>query len=104
TPVILTALITLQSNSATGATGNVVFKDGTNTIGTVAAVPAGATTVGTTLVGAGATATLTQIFSTTGTHSITAAYAGDQNYAASTSTVITVMVSSSGSFTIGGSA
>ena len=100
TPVTLTATISSQSNSATGATGNVVFKDGTATIGTVAAVPAGASASA----GAGATATLTQTFSTTGTHSITAAYAGDQNYATSTSTAVNVTVSSSGSFTIGGSA
>lgn len=100
TPVTLTATISSQSNSVTGATGNVVFKDGTTTIGTVAAVPTSAGAVS----GAGATATLTQTFSTTGTHSITAAYAGDQNYATSTSTAVNVMVSSPGSFTIGGSA
>jgi len=100
TPVTLTATISSQSNSVTGASGNVVFKDGTTTIGTVAAVPASANASSF----AGATATLTQTFSTTGAHSITAAYAGDQNYAASTSTAVNVTVSSSGSFTVGGSA
>jgi pro-kumamolisin-like protein/Big-like domain-containing protein len=100
TPVTLTATISSQSISTTGATGNVAFKDGTTTIGTVAAVPTGANAVSF----AGATATLTQTFSTTGTHSITAAYAGDQNYATSTSTAVNVTVASSGSFTIGGSA
>jgi len=99
TPVTLTALISSQSNSVFGATGNVVFKDGTATIGTVAAVPAGANAVSF----AGGSATLTQTFSTTGTHSITAAYAGDQNYAASTSAAANVTVASSGSFTVGGS-
>jgi len=100
TPVTLTATISSQSNSVTGATGNVVFKDGTTTIGTVAAVPTSAGAVS----GAGATATLTQTFSTTGTHSIAAAYAGDQNYAASTSTAANVTVSSPGSFTVSGAA
>lgn len=61
-------------------TGNVVFKDGTTTIGTVA-------TTGTT---ATRTAALVTTFSTVGAHSITAVYAGDADDTTSTSTAKTV--------------
>jgi hypothetical protein len=97
TPMTLTATMSSGSNSAVGTTGTVTFSDGGTQIGSpVNAVPtpAGAT------VGAGGTAALTWTFTTTGSHSITAAYSGDVNYTASAATAITVTVTSSGSFTV----
>jgi hypothetical protein len=88
--------ISTQSFSTQGPTGNVTFKDGTTTIGTVAAVPSGVTQVAF----ASATATLNTSFSTLGTHSLTAVYAGDNNYSTSTSTAVNVTVTSPGSFTL----
>lgn len=52
-------------------TGNVVFMDGSNVIGTVQVT--------------GVTVTLTTSFSTAGTHTLTANYSGDQNFASSSS-------------------
>jgi hypothetical protein len=92
----LSVAIPTQSISTQGPTGNVTFKDGTTTIGTVAAVQVGATP--TTF--AGATATLSTSFTTLGTHSLTAVYAGDTNYSTSTSSAVTVTVTSPGSFTL----
>lgn len=96
----LSVAILTQSISTQGPTGNVTFKDGSTTIGTVAAVPVGATA--TTF--AGATATLSTTFTTLGTHSLTAVYAGDTNYSTSTSTAVPVTVTSTGSFTLSSSA
>ena len=96
----LSVAIPTQSISTQGPTGNVTFKDGTTTIGTVAAVPAGATP--TTF--AGATATLSTSFTALGAHSLTAVYAGDTNYSTSTSAAVNVTVTSPGSFTLGSTA
>jgi len=86
--ITLSVAISSQSNSTAGPTGSITFKDGTTTIGAATAVPAGATATA----GASATAVLNTSFATTGTHTLTAAYAGDQNYATSTSGGITVTV------------
>lgn len=77
TSVTFTATVTGVPNST--PTGNVVFKDGTNTLGTVALNGLG--------VAAFTTSTLT-----TGTHSITAVYQGDNDYGASTSPAVTEIV------------
>ncbi len=86
--ITLSVAISTQSNSTAGPTGNVTFKDGTTTIGTATATPAGATATA----GASATAVLNASFTTTGTHSLTAVYAGDTNYASSTSAGVTLTV------------
>lgn len=83
----LSVAISSQSNSSTGTTGNVTFKDGTTTIGTAAVVPVGAGTAG-----AGGTAVLNTSFATTGVHALTAVYAGDANYTTSTSVAVNVTV------------
>ena len=79
--VVLTA--TIQSSpSQTGAltpTGNVTFKDGGTTIGTVAV--------------SGGVATLNITTLITGTHSITASYAGDTNFINSISPALGIIVS-----------
>ncbi len=81
TTAVVGVNVTLTASVAgVSPTGNVVFKDGTTTIGTVA-------TTGTT---ATRTAVLSTNFTTVGSHSITAAYAGDANDAASTSAAKTV--------------
>jgi hypothetical protein len=77
TPVTFTA--TVVGNNSSTPTGNVVFKDGTAMIGTVAVNNLG--------VASFTTSTLT-----TGGHSITAAYQGDQDYAASVSAALTETV------------
>lgn len=87
--VTLSVTIGSQSNSTQGPTGTVTFKDGSNTIGTPQPVtPAGATSTA----GASGTATLTTMFATTGTHSLTAVYGGDTNYASSTSSAVSLAV------------
>ena len=87
--VTLSVTIATQSNSTQGPTGTVTFKDGSNTIGTPQAVtPAGATS--TTF--ASGTASMTATFATTGAHSLTAVYAGDTNYATSTSSPVSLAV------------
>lgn len=86
--VTLSATLTSSSNSTQGPTGTVTFKDGTTSLGTANVTPAGATTT----VGASGTATLATTFATSGTHSITAAYGGDINYAASTSPAVSLAV------------
>jgi subtilase family serine protease len=102
TNVTLTATITAStSNSSIGTTGTVTFFNGGAQIGSpVAVVPVGASSI----TFAGGTAALTTSFTTTGTKSITATYNGDTNYALSSATAITVTVSGTGSFTIGGAA
>ena len=64
--------------SSTSATGTVTFKDGSNTLGTGTVTYGVATYNATTLPG--------------GSHSITAVYSGDGNYAGSTSAAVTVTV------------
>lgn len=86
--VTLSVTISSQSISSSGATGSVTFKDGSSTIQTVSVTPVGATS--TTF--AGATASLTTTFATTGSHSLTAVYAGDTNYATSTSSAVALAV------------
>jgi len=78
------ASITLTATvSASAATGTVTFYNGTTSLGS-----------GTLSSGV---ATLSTSFSTAGTDSITATYGGDSNYAASTSSAISLTVTSSGS-------
>ena len=86
--VTLSVTISSQSNSATGATGTVTFKDGSTSIGTanVTQVAATSTTF------AGGTASLTTTFAATGSHSLTAVYGGDTNYATSTSSAVSLAV------------
>ncbi len=74
----LTASV-VQNNTLPVPTGNITFNDGTTALGTV---PLGAT----------GTATLTTSALANGIHSITAAYGGDANYAASTSAVVSISV------------
>lgn len=74
TPVTFTATV-LGNNSST-PTGSVVFKDGAAVIGTSPVNNAGV-------------ATFTTSSLATGSHSITAAYQGDQDYAASVSAALT---------------
>src|SRR5215469_4053472 len=106
--VTLSVTVGSQSNSTQGPTGTVTFKDGSTSIGTVTVTPAGATAT----VGASGTATLATTFATRSTHSITAVYGGDTNYAGSTSqalslavgqTTTTTLTSSSTSISSGGS-
>ncbi|WP_243257923.1 Ig-like domain repeat protein [Rhizobium skierniewicense] len=76
----VTFTATLSNGSA--PSGNVTFKDGTNTIGT-----------GTISISiSGTTATYTTTSLTAGSHSITAEYGGDTNNAAATSAAIAVTV------------
>ena len=73
--VVLTATMTPPA-----ATGQITFLDGTTVLGTA-------------LLNSG-TAAFTQGFSTTGSHSLTAQYSGDPNYAPATSAVFTLTVTS----------
>lgn len=75
-PITLTATVTSQFGGA--ASGSIVFKSGNTTLGTVALN--------------GNQANLTTSFSSAGTRSITAQYAGDTNNAASTSSVLSQSV------------
>ena len=100
TPMTLTATISSNSNSTAGPSGTVTFSDGGTQIGSpVSVVPAAASVSA----GASGTAALTWTFSSTGSHSITAVYSGDTNYATSSATAVTITVTTSGSFTISGS-
>lgn len=72
-PLTLTAAVT-----SSGASGTVVFTDGTTVLGTA------------TLSGGAATLTTTSLAA--GRHSIAATYLGDSNYGSSTSSVVTVTV------------
>ena len=101
TNVTITATVSSQSNSSVGATGTMDFFSGGAPIRRLVTVtPTGATSTA----GAGGTATLTTSFASTGTQTITAIYSGDTNYAGSNALGITITVTSSGSFTVGGSA
>ena len=81
-PVAIGASTTLTATvTPTTATGTVTFKDGTTTLGT------GTLTSG--------VATYMPTFSTAGSHSLTAVYAGDANNATSTSSAIAETVTSS---------
>ena len=101
TPMTLTAQISSQSNSTVGPSGTVTFSDGGTPIGSpVSVVAAGASATAF----ASGTAALPWTFSSTGSHTITAVYSGDANYATSSATAITITVTPSGSFTISGSA
>jgi len=80
--VTLTARVT-----PTAATGTVTFYNGTTSIGT------GALSSG--------NATLTTSFTSAGTESITAVYAGDSSYAGSTSSAVSIAVTSSSSSSCG---
>ena len=81
----LTATVTAASVGAAAPTGTVTFYDGTTPIG-VALVSAGSAAVSVTL-------------SATATHSITAVYSGDVNYAPSTSAAITGVITPVGKVT-----
>ena len=88
----LTLTATVSASSGTGTpTGTVTFLDGTTSLGTGALNSSGVATFSTTSLAAGM-------------HSITANYGGDTNFAASTSTPVSVTVTSSsgstGDFTI----
>src|SRR5277367_2241626 len=76
--VTFTATVAPQSGSGT-PTGTVTFKDGANSIGTGNLASGIATLMTSTL--------------TSGSHSITASYGGDTNFAASVSSAVTVTVS-----------
>ncbi|HEY0701505.1 MAG TPA: Ig-like domain repeat protein, partial [Candidatus Acidoferrales bacterium] len=86
--VTFTAMVT--SAAAGTITGSVMFLDGATQIGT------GTLTAG---VATFATSTLTA-----GSHSITAQYGGDANYATSTSSIVTQVVSAAGDFSVAASA
>ena len=90
--VTFTATITGASGSTGTPTGTVTFLDGTTTLGTG--------TLNTSRVATYSTSKLA-----TGAHSITAKYGGDSNFAASTSTAVTVTVQAAvpASFTLSAS-
>src|SRR6266566_116889 len=101
TPVTLTATIASQSNSTAGPGGTVTFFNGGTQIGSpVTVVPAGATAIAF----ASGTASLQTTFTSMGTQTISATYSGDSNYATSNAPATTITVTSTGSFTVGGSA
>ena len=77
--VTFTATITGASGSTGTPTGTVTFLDGTTTLGTGTLSASGVATYSTSKLA-------------TGAHSITAQYGGDSNFAASTSTAVTVTV------------
>src|SRR5262249_46790874 len=74
-PAVVTQNVNLSATVTGGGptpTGNVTFKDGATTIGAPVALVAGVANTSTT-------------FATVGSHSLTAVYSGDANYAGSTS-------------------
>ena len=77
--VTFTASVTVNAQGSGTPTGNVTFYDGSTALGTVALDSSGHA--------AYATSSLTA-----GSHSITASYGGDANFAGSTSTVLTQVV------------
>lgn len=83
---IVTFTASVASSSGGTPTGSVTFKDGTTAIATVA-LPTGTTWVTLNCGASQACATLA-----TGTHSITAAYSGDANFAGSTSSAVSQSV------------
>ena len=74
----ITFMATVASQFGGAATGSIVFKSGNTTLGTVAL--------------SGNQASLTTSFSSAGTRSVTAQYAGDANHAASSSAVLSQSV------------
>jgi hypothetical protein len=84
--ITLTATVSSVAKGVTTPSGKVTFMNGTTSLGT-----------GT--IGAGGVATLVTSFSTAGTDSLTAVYAGDTNYTGSTSTAIPQVVVTPG-FTV----
>ena len=77
--------VTFTATVTSGATGTVTFKDGTTTLGTG------------TITGTSATFSTTAL--TGGSHSITAVYAGDTNFAGSTSSAVSQTVNQTNSTT-----
>ena len=77
--------VTFTATVTAGATGNVTFKDGLTTLGTVALD--------------GTTAELEITSLTAGSHSITAEYAGDSNFVGSTSAPVTQTVNAAETMT-----
>jgi hypothetical protein len=84
--VTFTATVAGASGSTGTPTGTVSFLDGTTTLGT-GTLSSGAATYSTSSLAGGS-------------HTITAAYAGDANFSASTSTAVAVSVTSAPSFTL----
>jgi hypothetical protein len=84
--VTFTATVTGPSGNPTAPTGIVAFMDGSTTLGTGS-------------LSGSAQATYNTSSLSTGSHSITAVYAGDANFAGSTSTALTQTVNASG-FTV----
>lgn len=84
-PVTFTAVVN-SAGGAANATGTITFKDGSQVLATVA-------------VNDGGWATFSTDSLSAGTHSITASYSGDSNFAASTSDVLTQTVSPSNTTT-----
>ena len=85
--VVLTANITSTSTGADLPTGTVTFYNGTTLLGSAATVTNGVATLN------------LNILPVSATNSITAQYSGDSNYAASTSSAVTLPVSQSSSTT-----
>ena len=86
--VTVSVAISSQAFSTQGPTGTVTFNDGGTSIGTATVTPASATSSA----GASGTASLTHTFTTAGSHSLTAVYGGDTNYATSTSSAVSLAV------------
>ena len=83
TPVTYTATVTATSPGAGTPTGNVVFKDGTTTI---------TCTGGNQTLNSSGVATCQVTYGSAAVHSISAVYAGDNNYSTSTSATLTQRV------------
>ncbi len=79
-PVNLIGIVTGSGSVVAPATGNVIFFDGTNQIGTA------------TLAGAQAQASLTATTLAVGTHAITASYQGDANYKPAVSSPLSLTI------------
>lgn len=77
--ITLTATVSAPSGNSTVPTGTVSFADGANSLGTVALNASGVATLSTASLAAGS-------------HSITATYSGDTNFAGSTSAAIAIVV------------
>ena len=77
-PVTLMATVSVLAPGTGTPTGNVVFKDGTTVIGTVPL--------------SGGKASLPMTYTSTGSHSFTAVYAGNANDLGSTSTASALTV------------
>jgi hypothetical protein len=75
----ITLTATINSSSSGTPTGNVVFMDGTTSLGSAA-------------VSATSTAVMTVPTLTIGTHSLTAAYSGDSNFVPSTSAILSEVI------------